>query len=61
MKAMYGTPNRNGITLAAAKPTNARTGRRSHARSANHPATKAAKTKPMMNPKLGLATAAMFP
>ena len=54
-------PNRNGTTLAAAKPTKARAGRRSHARSANHPATNAEKMKPMTKPKLGLATAASEP
>ncbi len=41
--------------LAIANPTNARAGRRSHARSANQPATNAAKMKPMTKPKLGFA------
>ena len=46
------------MTLAATKPTKASTGLRSHARSANQPATKAARMKPRMKPKLGFATAA---
>src|SRR5699024_2487988 len=56
--ARYGTPTRKGTALAATKPARASTGRRSQARSANQPATKAAGTKPRMKPKLGDSTEA---
>jgi hypothetical protein len=56
IRAMYGTPMRNGTMLAATNPTNASTGRRSQARSANQPATNAAGMKPSTKPKDGIRT-----
>ena len=47
--------------LASANPAKASSGLRSQARCANQPATNADAMKPMTNPKLGLATAAIEP